>query len=272
MAVNTRERMSPEISKFILNKFPTLTRFEQDRYLMVINDINATIADFSKRKAILLEEFVALADAGVIDPKEVFAVSNVEPTYPSAEAAQLAVVAEKLSEASRLSILRTARSLITEYFVAFAAPGSEEKQLSEKYGRASHFTVDFETDQFVSLTNNDYFDNSFYNKIYNIVRRKYPRSAYLHTDLKDHILFVMRYGPVVRNKFKPTIELSSLPVICSNLQVSPHWLLGLTDTTCLLSNVTYVDSIVDAYLLMPPTTKDALYRAASMKLAEEGEL
>ena len=262
MSVTSNERMAPELSQFIIDKYQNMDASKQKEFLGIINEINATYAPFKRRTAILLRELVALADASLIDVRELFAFSDVKLEYPSEQAKDLADALETLPESIRLKILDAARSMLSEYFVLFSAPDSKEREISDKYNRLSYLTIDKNIpNQFVSLTDNDFFDGALYNKLYNVIRRLYPRSAYLHSELRDHVLFVMRYNKVVRNKFKPTIEFSSFNIICSILKLSPHWLLGLTDTTCLLSDERYVDPIIDAFLLMPTATQIAFLAA-----------
>ena len=70
MSVTSNERMAPELSQFIIDKYQNMDASKQKEFLGIINEINATYAPFKRRTAILLRELVALTDARLIDEFE----------------------------------------------------------------------------------------------------------------------------------------------------------------------------------------------------------
>ena len=102
MSVTSNERMAPELSQFIIDKYQNMDASKQKEFLGIINEINATYAPFKRRTAILLRELVALTDARLIDVKELFAFSDVKLEYPSEQAKDLADALGTLPESLRL--------------------------------------------------------------------------------------------------------------------------------------------------------------------------
>ena len=268
----SNERLSHDESEYAIS---SLLEFDKEQRTVIDKLIKAgglTKVDLKLKRSLYIHEFIALSDAGFIDVRKMYQAVDKPCEYPTEESKEFGLCLEKLPEETRLSFLRCTRSLVSDFYVQYLDESDSIKKQLDRVERGRYNTFTASDWAFESFNMGETLDEFVLKRIVNLMKRKYPKSTFLQIDdLDETILQIIRFKSRLYTLFKPTIKLSVVRAACQYISISPHWLLSLTDTTPLLSDVKWVDPCVDAFLLMPDASRAAVSSLAKSLAYKGGE-